>query len=420
MALLGTFTHVPPDEGRFPTHGDVTEAKRRGTGGEYAPPEQVDSSMRHKTTMKLRFLVLRYLVAASRRYARSSLKNCVKILIGRKTFFHDDDLIFRQYVLQLIGLRPIQRLTCTGLLCEGPGSQAITVMHAINFARSSGLTYLHTPFSVIKHADRPQQEWANAWETLFNFGAGEKACDVQRHEVVNYCFGFDSLPLCFGWLNRRDDLADRFKAIIPEFRRKYYLDKSPRTTEEVTVAVHIRRGYDVSANDSLFTSTDSILRTITLVKAVLDTHSVQYRISVYSEGNSADFAEICIPGVELSKYRVGHYSDGSSDDITEVSLPSVESFLDIDAIRAMRELIEADALIMSKSSFSYCAGLISDGIKIFEQLREPMDDWLLCSQDGSFDCAAFEHQLFLLLQAKGATNKSIGHSIDAITIPNIK
>ena len=120
-------------------------------GGDMASPEQVDSRMRHKQTMKLRFLLLRYLVVASGRYARSSLKNCVKILIGRKTFFHDDDLILRQYVLQRIGLRPIQRLTCTGLPGEGPGSQAIWVMQAINFARSSGLTYVHTPFSVIKH-----------------------------------------------------------------------------------------------------------------------------------------------------------------------------------------------------------------------------------------------------------------------------
>ena len=232
---------------------------------------------------------------------------------------------------------------------------------------------------------------------------------------MNYYGGFFSLPLYFGWVNRRDELADRFKALIPEFRRKYYLDKSPRTTEEVTVAVHIRRGYDVSANSYLFTSRDSILRTITLVKAVVDTHSIQHRISVYSEGNSADFGEICIPGVELSKYRVGHYSDGRSDDVTQVSLSSVESLLDIDAISTMRELIEADVLIMSKSSFSYCAALISDGIKIFEPApappppgREPMDDWLLRSSDGSFNSAALEHQLFVLLQGKATTNRSIG------------
>jgi len=361
------------------------------------------SRIRHKRTMRLRLFVLRYLGVASGRYLRSALKNVAKVLIGRKSFFHDDNLIFRQYVLHLMGLRPIKRLTCTGLSCEGPGSQAISVMHAINFARSSGLIYLHTPFSAIKHADRPQREWASAWENVFNLGAGEKVCNVQRHEVVNYCFGFDSLPLCFGWFDREEELANRFKELIPEIRQKYYLDKSPRANPEVVVAAHIRRGYEVSANHYLFTSTISVMRTIRLVKAVLDTRNIRHRISVFSEGNAADFGEICIPGVELSKYRIGGYLDGRGVDFTQASASS-ESFFNLDAISAMRELVEADILIMSKSSFSYCAALISDGIKIFEPAREPMDDWILRLPDGSFDAASLERQLFLLLRDK-ATGK---------------
>lgn len=332
-----------------------------------------------------RLLLLRFLVAASARYARSCVKNCVKILLRRNTYFHDDDLFFRQYALHLIGLRPIRKITCTRRLgSEGAGSQALMVMNAINFARSSGLTYMHMPFVLIDHAERPQQEWASAWEALLNLGAGEIACDVNRHEVVNYCYCFTGLELCFGWHARANELANRFKNMIPEFRRKYYLDKSPRTTEEVTVAVHIRRGDDVSANynNYLFTSTDTILRTITAVRSILDAHRV--------------------------KYRIGVYSDGNGDDVAEVSLPGVELFLNVDAIWTMQELIEADVLIMAKSSFSYYAALISDGIKIFEPLRFPMDDWILRSPDGSFDRAAFECQLSALLQAKRSTATSIG------------
>lgn len=66
----------------------------------------------------------------------------------------------------------------------------------------------------------------------------------------------------------------------------------------------------------------------------------------------------------------------------------------------MQELIEADVLIMSKSSFCYYAALISDGIKIFEPENETMDGWLLCSEDGSFNCEAFERQLTSLVQTK--------------------
>ena len=275
-------------------------------------------------------------------------------------------------------------------------------MRAINFARSSGLIYVHTPFSVVRHADRPMEEWAAGWEAFYNLGAGEPFCDTDRHNVVSYCHNPDSLELCLGWRHRGAELLQNFKAAIPEFKRKYYLDKSPRTTDEVTIAVHIRRGYDVSPNDDLWTSTKSILRTITLMKGVLDAHAIQNRIGVYSEGNSADFDEICIPGVELSKFRVGHYADAKIDDIGDVSLPNNESFLDIDAFGAMRELIEADVLIISKSSFCLYASLISDGIKICEPGQQLMDDWILRSEDGSFDRSAFERQLSLLIQSKTA------------------
>jgi hypothetical protein len=144
------------------------------------------------------------------------------------------------------------------------------------------------------------------------------------------------------------------------------------------------------------------------VKSVLDAHGILHRISVYSEGNPADFAEIRLPGVELSKYRVGHYSISGSDETGARSPSGVEPFLDIDALCAMQELIEADVLIMSKSSFCYYAAFISDGIKIFEPESETADSWLPLAEgnwlprleDGSFDCEIFERNLSSLMQTK--------------------
>ena len=347
------------------------------------------------------YFVLRFLLAAAGSYLWRWLKNSIKVLIGRNTCFDENGLFLRQYVLHLTGLRPIRRITCTGLRSEGAGSQALMVMNAINFARSFGLIYLHTPFTLIQHAERPMEEWVAAWETLFNLGAGEAACEIERPAVVNFSHNFSDLDLCFGWRSRGDELADRFKALIPEFRRKYYLNKSPRTTNEVTVAVHIRRG-DVPADDSdYFTSSETILRTIIELKSILDTHKVKYRICAFSQGNSADFAELSLPGVEL--------------------------FLDVDAVWTMQELIEADILIMGKGCFSYCAALISNGIKIFEPVTlsgndflpswkwrslSPAESWVPCRADGSFDCTAFEHQLLLIIQAKAMLQQSCNQSIN--------
>lgn len=349
---------------------------------------------------KQRYQVVRFVVGASGSYAWRSLKNCIKFLTGRKTYFDENRLFLRQCVLHLTGIRPIGTITCTGLRSEGAASQALMVMNAINFARSFGLTYLHTPFSCIQHAERPMEEWTAAWETLFNLGAGEAICNVARRDVVNFCYTFSDLDLCFGWRRRGDDLADRFKNTIPEFRRKYYLNKYPRTNDEVTVAVHLRRG-DVSAdNPDYFTSTETIVRTLSAVECVLDSHKVKYRIRVCSQGQRADFAEFSRLGVEL--------------------------FLDVDAVWTMQELIEADILIMAKGCFSYYAALISDGIKIFEPVilsgndvlpswkwrsRPLTDSWIPCRADGSFDRAALERQLLVVVHAKAiAVSKRHGAS----------
>ena len=146
-------------------------------------------------SVKQRLHILRFLVAASRNCAWMALKNWIKILIGRRPYFDERGLFLWQYVLHLTGLRPIRKITCVGLGREGAGSQALMIMNAINLACSSGLTYVHTPFTLIAHADRPMEEWAVAWETLFNLGAGEVVCEAERREVVSYCHNFTALEL---------------------------------------------------------------------------------------------------------------------------------------------------------------------------------------------------------------------------------
>ena len=265
--------------------------------------------------------IFRLLASQSRDIALRALKNLIKILIGRKPYFDENRLLLWRSLLHLTGLRAVDKVTCRPPSCEGPGSQILATMGAINFARCTGLIYVHTPFSNIEHADRPIKEWAAAWETLFNLGKGEIASDSRGRKVVSHCHEAVPLELCLGWDHRGDELRQSFQAMIPEFRRKFYASKSPHTNEKVMVAVHVRRGWDVEtpAGSYLFASAQPVLRAITLVKNVLDSHGIQHRINIYSEGGPADFAELTIPGVELSKYKVGRYSCTRNDDGTKTS-----------------------------------------------------------------------------------------------------
>jgi hypothetical protein len=350
-----------------------------------------------------RFPLALYLLATGWRYVWQCLKNCIKLPLGRGIYRDDSLVFFRRYILHLVGLRRIWAITSvTGRSTEGAGSQAFLAMRTINWAHASGLQYLHTPFTNIFHADRPMQEWAAAWEALFNLGVGEEPCNGRKRGVIeNSCVTLP-LELCFGYNHREQKLLNSFRTLIPEFRRKYYSNKSPRTTDVVTVAVHIRRG-DVSAEvGEMYTSNERVMQIVSAVKAMLDAQSIPHRIYVYSQGTLEEFEDSCPLEAEF--------------------------FLNADPIWTIQELVEADILIVAKSYFSYYAGMISDGIKIFEpyfwsgqsggvpQLPDcgshqpqptwrhlvfsELDDWLQCQTDGSFDRTAFERQLTLLLQEK--------------------
>ena len=94
----------------------------------------------------------------------------------------------------------------------------------------------------------------------------------------------------------------------------------------------------------------------------------------------------------------------------------------------MQELVETDVLIVAKSNFSYYAGLMSDGIKIFEpcgfQCQDDglpgqalawcrtffgkLDGWISCGDDGSIDRSAFERRMAVVLQEKAKSRAGAG------------
>ena len=116
-----------------------------------------------------------------------------------------------------------------------------------------------------------------------------------------------------------------------------------------------------------FSPTNAVLETCRQVKSILDKNKATYRISLYSQGAAGDFIEFQQFGTKL--------------------------FLDIDPIWTMQQLIEADILIMSKSSFSYVAALISDGIKLYEPFwHSPLSQWITRNPIGQFNSRVFEGQ----------------------------
>lgn len=299
---------------------------------------------------------LRFLAGGSLRYLKSLARNVAKTALGRAPRFSDGDILFRHYVRQLLGRGRIAKITCASSTREGAGSQALMTMRAIQFARTQGLVYAHTPFSAVHHADRPMRDWATTWESHFNLGAGE-ATDTR--DAINFAFTFPALYALFGVA---DDDPPLDEALVHDFRRKYRLDRPHRANAPPSVCVHVRRQnrHDFHAEDA--TDMACLTRVVAQARGILRDRGVPQTLRVFSQGDPADFRALDLPEDCL--------------------------FLDADPVWSMREMIDADLLVTTRGSFSHVAGLLCEGIVLADGSFPPQRGWLTYDAGGAFDVDA--------------------------------
>jgi hypothetical protein len=253
---------------------------------------------------------------------------------------------------------------------DGAGSQAQAAMSALCFAKAHGLPYIHRPFTSIQHAETDMPTWARTWEEYFNLGAFERHLDDETAPVV----ALDRLKLAphaepvivatehyLRFCNRDNDAWER---VLPQLRAKFWEGKQrPKQPGEIRLAIHMRRG-DVSAGNKKvaknFTPNATFVHTLTRLKALVGQTPPELRIEIFSQGEPTMFADLAELGAHLR--------------------------LDEPALDTHRALVEADILVMSKGAFSYTAGVLHEGITLYDpQKYRPLHGWITRAPDGSFD-----------------------------------
>jgi hypothetical protein len=256
---------------------------------------------------------------------------------------------------------------------DGAGAQAIAKMSAICLAKACNLTYAHEPFAAMEHVEGHPDEYAASWERLFNLGHGEiKAaeCQLPRVSVEDFLVNphWRASPCLLTtkhFVRFTDQEPDAYLGVIQQLRTKYRRGSPARPPSSIVeVCVHLRRG-DVSADDPgttrRFTIDLAVLNSIAQVRALLEELGMSGRIRLFSQGSDKDFANFRDAGCELC-----------------LNMPATET---------LRELVEADILVMSKSSFSYVAAILNDGVKLYDDgyARSPMAEWLKRDRNGLAD-----------------------------------
>ena len=77
------------------------------------------------------------------------------------------------------------------------------------------------------------------------------------------------------------------------------------------------------------------------------------------------------------------------------AIPNLEPYVNIQPVETLRRMASADALIMSRSSFSYVAAILSQNciVAYYPFWHFAMKDWLIVGDDGALPEAELSERL---------------------------
>ncbi|RTL69287.1 MAG: hypothetical protein EKK41_14115 [Hyphomicrobiales bacterium] len=281
---------------------------------------------------------------------------------------------------------------------DGAGAQATAKMSAMALARHYGLTYVHTPFQTMEHAENGSPAlWAAAWENIFNLGNGELSADacglpqVGIEEFIgNRLWWNKPCLLAAGHYARfTDSHPEAYARISEELRAKYRRTRTEHQAHrEIVVCAHLRRG-DVSAADpdTANRAPDyvSFLNCLRQVQGALAATGLAVRTKIISQGDARGLELLQAMGCELN-----------------LNTPAIDSF---------HQMVDADVLVMGRSSFSFAAALLGEGLRIYDPCaRAPVPGWLVRSPEGFVDGSALAWGVTGIAARLRAANKGLARA----------
>ena len=271
----------------------------------------------------------------------------------------------------------------------GIGHQMANWIAGYWFAKFFGLKFAHIPFSNVS-----DPFVADKWDQFLNYGSDE----VQVKDLLKKGWKMRYLPLFNEFdenhltvirkiinsyqghkvilcLEQDQFFRDQHKVrfdLEKKFKRKSQKSDLLFKKDEFNIAVHIRRGDIVQAegksenanlsmrwiaNEYFVNAIDTALQTVKTDKKI--------HLYIFSQGKMCDYPE-------LQKF----------DNVTFC--------LDMAAMPSFEHMIYADALITSKSSFSYKPALMNCGYKFCPKVfwhgyPQDAEDWILLDQYGHID-----------------------------------
>ena len=284
---------------------------------------------------------------------------------------------------------------------DGAGAQLQRIYGIYALSRALGVPYVHTP---IKHLgyhglpalenNGPPTDLLPEYNRVFRIPSDiELPENLVIHDTPDADAGFieamknaendgSSFHLIrilypFPVTDRDPETYRCVKAISPfQYRR----------SEVFRLAIHVRRGELYAICSDRMLPNSYYVSCALKFQAILQRLDIPFVCELYSEVASKKF--------EVTPESHGIYGrisenitfDPGMNHLEDFdAIPNLERFVNIEPIETLRRMATADALILSRSSFSYVAAILStNGIVVYYPFWHfAMKDWLVSNDDGA-------------------------------------
>tara|TARA_B110000046_G_C12855984_1_gene339711 strand:+ start:55 stop:771 length:717 start_codon:yes stop_codon:yes gene_type:complete len=228
---------------------------------------------------------------------------------------------------------------------DGFGAQYQTILNTILYCKKNNKTFIYTPIKNIEHNYDNDVLFLQKIEKLMNIKIYKSIYEDDKKNVKIFHIGES--------INFFDKNIKNLDTEINEIKKDFWQNKDRNCFKNdcFNIAVHIRRP---NPDDNRIMGVDTpdkyYLDKINNLRQKYKDKKIMFHI--YSQGELSNF----------SKYI-------ANDTILKINMNIFDTFT---------EMVGADALIMSRSSFSYSAAVLSDGDIYYQKLwHPPMKHWYI-------------------------------------------
>ena len=239
----------------------------------------------------------------------------------------------------------------TSIECfDGFGSQYQKKLQTYIYCKIHNMNFAYNKFKEVEHNYDNDIEYINKLEDLINLKENIlNLTDTMNYEYLDYGsivrpYFEENIDMCCQ--------SEHMKFIKDCFW--FNKDRDFFKNGKFNVSVHIRRENYVdngSAGDRVTTPNSYYLGVMNLIREKYKEKDILFHI----------------------------YSQGLIDNFRDLESDNVIFYLNYDIIKTFKGLVSADVLVISPSSFSYVAGLISDGEVYYKKFwHNPRKEWIIC------------------------------------------